>query len=251
MFLFLILSLIIKSFERCHPNCETCTNFTLDDRNMGCIECKEGYFFLENTNNCFDYNKYPSYYINETRMFPCSNFPDMHCNLCMQNETQNIYCLSCEKGYEFNIIYDQDKCPNYDPYESDYDCRYSHYQCDKCEENQMSILSLNIQSPYNLEYQTTCFDESTSIEDFICILYSGGNPEMCLDSDCRKTEYICSNEEKNNLRNNININWFNNEFDLNFPSYNDDNSDYLLIEFTPHQKYFSYSISASLTNKRY
>ena len=84
MFKFLLLILLIETYERCHPNCEKCVDFSLDDRNMGCITCKEGFVFFQNTNNCVDFDKYPNYYLNETgdmdRIFPCSNFPELNCD---------------------------------------------------------------------------------------------------------------------------------------------------------------------------
>ena len=102
MFKFLILFLLIESYERCHPNCEKCFTYSIDERDMGCITCKEGYNFLEYTNNCVDIEKYPNYYSNYTgdtiRIFPCSNFPELHCEECFMNDSFQVDCYSCQYG---------------------------------------------------------------------------------------------------------------------------------------------------------
>ena len=49
----------------CHENCLTCNQKGNELNDQKCTSCKSGYFFMENTNNCF--GEIPEgYYLNET-----------------------------------------------------------------------------------------------------------------------------------------------------------------------------------------
>ena len=49
----------------CHENCLTCNEKGNDLNDQKCTSCKNGYFFMDNTNNCF--GEIPEgYYLNET-----------------------------------------------------------------------------------------------------------------------------------------------------------------------------------------
>ena len=58
--------LINKEEEQCYPSCLTCYTKTIDDNNHQCEVCKEGYFFVEFTRNCYkEIDKY--YYFDEEK----------------------------------------------------------------------------------------------------------------------------------------------------------------------------------------
>ena len=41
-----------KIYKRCHENCERCYSAPIDDNNMACKSCKNGYFYKADTLNC-------------------------------------------------------------------------------------------------------------------------------------------------------------------------------------------------------
>ena len=95
-------------FKKCHPNCQTCSNYSIDD-NMNCIICKDGFFKLFGSNNCFDDITNKGYYVKDGISYPCSD----NCLTCSDNVTEinennlnnnneiitNISnnCLSCDE----------------------------------------------------------------------------------------------------------------------------------------------------------
>ena len=78
-----------------------------------CIKCKEGFYFQDGTQNCFDKIEYQYYFNKETNSFsPC--YKD--CYTCNTKEVNSTYmnCLTCHKLYNFykkskNCF----KCPKY------------------------------------------------------------------------------------------------------------------------------------------
>ena len=53
-----------KKFIKCHYNCAKCLNYSNDDSNMQCLECKSGFFYNEKTFNCIPLNNYTPKTIN-------------------------------------------------------------------------------------------------------------------------------------------------------------------------------------------
>ena len=106
-------------------------------------------------------------------------------------------------------------------------------------------------------YETICLtnDEINSLCDFFLGTSSVLNVRQCINPECSESEIIClSEEEKRKEKVKLKIHWLkslNNEEILNYPSFNEDKSGYLLIEYTPYKYFLSNSISASLVNKRY
>ena len=95
-------------FKKCHQNCKTCNNYSIDD-NMNCILCKDDFYKLYETNNCIDDITNKGYYGKEGIAYPCNE----NCLTCFDNSTEitennlnnnfeiitNIShnCLSCDK----------------------------------------------------------------------------------------------------------------------------------------------------------
>ena len=245
MFIFLILNLISLTLfeENCHEKCKTCNGYSLDSTNMKCLSCKINLYFLFNTSNCVDKDDYPSYYLNITDqiLYPCSNFQS-NCYEC-EHLSENIgQCLSCEKGYKYNDITNK---------------------CQKCNQDEFPVVISNF---FNCKrskvgkcdlYITNCLPKENS--EIICPeevpIFNRIN-ESCHEYDCPKNGFkdgICSflkkeNEIKNNI---LYINWFNNEPKyLRYPSYNIDNSGYLLIELTGELGFSPDTHSIIKNNKR-
>ena len=92
--------------EKCHQNCLTCNKGSNDDNNMNCLLCdnENGYYFLENTANCYklpyigyflddDYKIKKCYYACKT----CSSGPIYNIN----GEIENMNCDTCNNELGF------------------------------------------------------------------------------------------------------------------------------------------------------
>jgi len=43
-------------YYECYYSCSTCQNYEPNETEHYCINCSNGYYFLENTTNCYDMN---------------------------------------------------------------------------------------------------------------------------------------------------------------------------------------------------
>ena len=99
--------------NECYPSCSSCYSYSADDDNHLCKICKPGYYFQEDTYNCFkEMNEY-YYFDEENEIFsPCYE----GCLTCSDKEINSTYmnCLSCESEY---YLYEKShnclKCPKY------------------------------------------------------------------------------------------------------------------------------------------
>ena len=106
----------------CFDNCETCSEPSKNINNQKCIKCKNNYYKIYETNNCFEAN-IDGYYLDENSqiLMPCykncfncsigGNSIQMNCNSC--KSYFNFYeksknCLKCEKF----VNYEQTECIN-------------------------------------------------------------------------------------------------------------------------------------------
>ena len=103
--------------KQCHPSCSSCVDYSEDDNNQMCTSCREQYYFINGTQNCYNYVKAHYYFDEDTKKYyPC--YKD--CLTCNKKETsiQNMNCLSCSSDF---IFYNKSKnclkCPNYVSYE--------------------------------------------------------------------------------------------------------------------------------------
>ena len=189
--------------EVCHENCQECTDYSSDDQNMKCISRKNGFTMIIDTQNCVNKKEYPSYFLYFDRLVPCS-FLDSFCYECDPLLFNNINdaCLSCMPGY----IYDK-----------------KNKRCEACKENEYPI---GIQNFYS------CKDVNT----LNCHLYT----TYCISLKNEELEKLC---EKNNFKNEtclisinkkiLSINWLKEgSYNFDYPCYNNDKSNYLLIELT-------------------
>ena len=82
--------------KRCHSNCLTCYSSAINN-NMNCISCKNGYYFLDGTNNCYDYSfRNKGYYLEDNNKFyPCNP----NCSTCSDKKNdESNNCLSCDNS---------------------------------------------------------------------------------------------------------------------------------------------------------
>ena len=96
-------------FKKCHQNCKTCNNHSIDD-NMNCLLCKDGFYKIFETNNCIDDIINKGYYGKDGIAYPCSD----NCLTCSDNKTEitennlnnnneiiteiSHNCLSCDEA---------------------------------------------------------------------------------------------------------------------------------------------------------
>ena len=85
-------------FRKCYENCKTCTNKIIVDE-MNCQLCKDDYYKINGTNNCYYKDLLNNgYYLEDNLFFPCEE----NCLTCSNsktiiNEIETNNCLSCDK----------------------------------------------------------------------------------------------------------------------------------------------------------
>lgn len=102
--------------KTCYKNCKTCSDSSDNENDQKCIECKNGFYFMEGTKNCFSEIKYHYYFNKDKKMFsPCYR-KCLTCNTKEQDST-HMNCLSCESP---SIFYSKSSnclnCENYVDY---------------------------------------------------------------------------------------------------------------------------------------
>ena len=99
--------------SNCYDSCSKCTSFSNDENDHKCITCREGFYFKEGTNNCYDKIETKFYFDKEKEIFrPCHE----NCLTCSKggNGPKEMNCLSCESGFKFyNRSNNCLSCPHY------------------------------------------------------------------------------------------------------------------------------------------
>ena len=86
--------------NKCYKNCETCIRPSNNINEQDCLTCKEGFYFKENTRNCFDKIEFEYYFNEKTNSFsPC--YKD--CYSCTNKEisSEHMNCKTCHNLYKF------------------------------------------------------------------------------------------------------------------------------------------------------
>ena len=225
--IYIAIFLISISFEgKCHEECKECFEYSDDDNYMKCITCNNDVMLLYNTTNCVNELKYKDYYINLTDLvlYPCSLI-DNKCYECEPSLRTEGKCLSCKPGYKHNNITNI---------------------CEKCKENEFPIILGdfdNCQYPFVDSYCDlyTTYCNSSENEEIICPdkapIYNTIT-KSCHEFDCQNKGLengICLISKKKCQDRMVTVNWFINDYNYNqYPSYNVDNSGYLIIGLSPH-----------------
>jgi len=190
--------LFVLSSQDCFQNCKECTENSKDEQ---CLSCKEGFNMVLDTQNCVDKSEYPQHFIFKGILCPCSELSEIcyECDPYLLNVNTGV-CLSCAPGYKYNALINN---------------------CEACSSNEYPVAiesfdSCRYHSSKNCDlYTTIChtFEE----EENIC--KKNGYSNTCLISTSNYRILF--------------INWLNDISDfMNYPSYNNDKSNYLLIELT-------------------
>ncbi len=134
-------------FYPCYERCQSCnTGFDSENHDQNCISCKDSYYLIYGTNNCYTIEeaRIKSYYLNNSEYFlPCY----INCNTCtagFDENNNNQNCLTCISNYY--QLYNTNNCYNSDFYiynyylNSDDNIIYPCYEsCKKCNSGYDSI----------------------------------------------------------------------------------------------------------------
>ena len=192
------------SVGHCYKNCGTCLEEGISLNDQKCETCIEGYYFEENTKNCYKEANEGFYFDSNNKIFSkCYK----NCKTCDKiNEGENIHnCLTCKenyllynnsnclncKYYNYYTNYEQTSCTQFIPYgyylsNTEYNTiEKCHKNCLACnagayDENNMNCLFCDNQNGYYfLENTTNCYK----------LPYSG----YYLDEDykIKKCYYLC------------------------------------------------------------
>lgn len=156
-----------------YDNCKTC-NDSYKEGDMNCISCKDDFYKLNETNNC--YNKTllnESFYFKDDMFYPC----DDNCLTCSEgkNEISNN-CLSCDNINKVYLLEDINnfKSSNYSGYYLDNNIlRKCFRSCKTCGGSLEINTEMNMENHnclecaenyYNLpdgSYSNNCYDNQT------------------------------------------------------------------------------------------
>ena len=247
--IFLQQQIVINSSQYCHSLCKECFEASEDYKDMKCKSCRnDGYYLLYNTTNCVYEDFYNDYYKNKTNestiLYPCSYYNEnTNCYECdpFNKSKDGGICISCKFGYYYN---NETK------------------KCSKCLEGELSIVindfyncirskNKNQINLYCDKYQTSCF----SHDYFECPEYApifNNITKTCSEMDCPEEGFKngeCQIKIKKYKDRILFINWFNGTR-LRYPSFNNDNSGLLLIEYTPNIDFIRDIIILQTTDQR-
>ena len=141
------------TYKKCYENCKTCNNTITNNSNMNCISCKDNFYKINGTNNCYNETlKAQGYYLKENIFYPCED----NCKTCSDSKTEingtiSNNCLSCD--YSTKNLYLVSTLKNCEPEEFKekgyylaqdlndsntkifYECYFSCALCDKGKES--------------------------------------------------------------------------------------------------------------------
>ena len=235
---------IINSSENCYYQCKECYEYSNDKKDMKCKSCNgNNIYLLYNTTNCEHRNKHNDYYKNQTNeyitLYPCSYYDNnsncYECDPFNKSETGGI-CISCKFGYYYNS---------------------KTKTCSKCLEGELSIVLSDFDNciagdsfQFCDRYKTYCSKDIIECPNIAPIF--NNITKTCSEMDCPEEEFkngecqIKIQKYKDRL---LFINWFNGTM-LAFPSFNNDNSGLLLIEYSPNIEFFPKFLHLKASNQR-
>ena len=105
-----------NKFHMCYYSCSICVNNEPNETNHYCINCNIGYYFLENTTNCYNEKTIiKNYYLNKSGESFIWRQCTENCKSCNLFEITNGDCvLTCPNGTYKNILNNScvETCPN-------------------------------------------------------------------------------------------------------------------------------------------
>ena len=219
-------------FYKCYKTCSSCNNsiqinMETNEKNHNCIECIPDYYFLYETNNCYNESILEQgYYFlkNDSMYHKC----DIQCETCFNSyEINNTNCIKCnmQDGYYNSIDEISSNCYNNESIKqghylntdiSPFIWEKCHERCEKCTEGsnitnmnclscKSNLINIKTNKSYFFNYTNgncieTCPDKKliTPIGDCVYICPSG-TYEFALNFSCVKN--CPNNYEINKQRN--------------------------------------------------
>ena len=180
----------------CFENCENCIEkgTTLNDQK--CTVCKNGYYFVENSQNCF--GEIPEgYYFNETKKVYIECYES--CKTCSMKKTGNKHnCKLCKNNY---LLYPNSNCLNCKSIN-----KYVNYEQTECIDNMPDGYYVN-DTDYNTidkcnENCLTCSGPSKNENDMKCLTCDNNKGFYLLEGtnncvkDIKEGEYLDKDDNK-------------------------------------------------------
>ena len=102
--------------KECYYSCLNCTEYSTSLNDQKCIVCKTGFYFQENTKNCFSVAPKKYYFDSEKKIFAAC-YPD--CGICSGKSTdkKKMNCVSCDYPFKYYNTGNCFNCPKYVNYE--------------------------------------------------------------------------------------------------------------------------------------
>ena len=178
---------------KCYDSCYECNDYG-DETNHNCIQCKNGYYKLESTNNCFsEHNKPDDIYLTQdsigNKIFKkCSE----NCTKCNKKVDYTENCIECASSFFF-VEGEEGQCFStyitngmyYDNSTNTY--RYCNSSCSQCTSKTNCTFCSNGYYNYDGQCYQTCpqgteSNESTRTCDSLCDV----NCFECIGTLCNK-----------------------------------------------------------------
>ena len=142
-------------FHSCYYTCSECLNFVPNETNNFCLKCNPGYYFLENTNNCYDMNKTEEgYYLDNN--FTGEKGPIF--KKCYKS------CKYCEWGLTFNTSTNEEI-----------------HNCKECADNYFKLE--NDLYPNNCYYNETTYNtEEFKLSNLTNMIENNSSDIICLNN---------------------------------------------------------------------
>ena len=159
----------------CFENCDTCTSKGLTLDNQQCDTCKYGFYFVENTNNCYGEPPDGYYFDRDKKIYSKCHDNCKICTIPSNGDIQN--CLSCKENY---LFYKHTNC-----LDCKYRNKYVNYEQTECIDSIPDGYYVN-----DTEYNTIdkCHND--------CLTCKGSSTEgnmNCLTCDKAKGLYLLEN----------------------------------------------------------
>ena len=168
----------------CYTNCDTCTNKGLSIDDQQCDTCKNGYYFVENTKNCFGEPPEGYYFKSDKKEYSKCYDNCKSCSKINDGSTQN--CLSCKDNY---LLYKHTNC-----LDCKYNNKYVNYDQTECIDsipNGYKVNDTEFNTIDKLECHKnclTCNEGSTDDEDMKCLTCDNANEYYLVENtnNCKK-----------------------------------------------------------------
>ena len=173
-----------KFLKRCHSNCLTCHSSAINNIpniiydsitiDMNCITCKNDYYILNGTNNCYDYSfSNEGYYLKDNdKFYPC----DPNCSTCSDKKNdESNNCLTCDNSQNLYLVEGLNNCVSgeYSGYYLNYiqkkyiKCYFSCKECNWSYEPKSNKHNCKecIDNYYKLG-ESNCYNDSNAIDGY-------------------------------------------------------------------------------------